>query len=200
MQELKDWHIQLMNEGFLDSDDSLSLRTDDEIYCIDGHTGEAMPIEQAGRPYLAHWTVYRNRPEIKAIIHSNAPATQTFSHTGRNLKPLLDDFAQIVGPSARCAIRPKQICSKLKSRNAVLLLGDGALCAAPSLDDAYATALVLEKNARAQIEGSFLGGAKRISSIEALFMRRVYLTRYSKADANNKIMADVDFELDETED
>ena len=197
MHELKDWHIQLMNEGFLDSDDSLSCKTAEGIFCIDNTSGAVVSLELAGRPYLAHWSIYRNRPEIRAIIHSSAPATQTFSHLGRNLKPLLDDFAQIVGPSARCAIRPKQICGKLKSRNAVLLIGDGALCAAPSLDDAYATALVLEKNARAQIEGSFLGGAKRISSLEALFMRRTYLTKYSKADAQNILSQDDEPEIDD---
>ena len=190
MLELTDWFAKLSDEGYLDLGASLSCRKDEQTWAIDTLTGQVLPIVEAGPAYYPHLAVYRARPEIRAIFHSSAPATQTFSHTGRNLKPLLDDFAQIVGPSARCAIRPKQVSRKLKNRNAVLLLGDGALCAAASLDDAYATAMVLEKNARAQIEASFLGGAKRISSIEALFMRRVYLTKYSRADELNKLGAD----------
>ena len=187
MQELLDWYEKLSREGFLGLNATLSCRQADTIACVDPMSGEVVPIEEGGRAYLTHRSIYRARPEIMAIIHSTAPATQTFSCTGRNLKPVLDDFAQLIGPSARCAATFQQASRKLKSRNAVLLKDEGALCAAPSLDDAYATAFVLEKNARAQIEGSFMGGVRRINPLEAIFMRRVYLTKYSKANRTNRL-------------
>lgn len=186
MHELQDWLAKLTREGYFGSSATLSCRQADSIVCVEQLSGAVVPIENAGTAYLAHRLIYAARPEIRAIVHSTAPATLTFSCTGRNLKPVLDDFAQLIGPSARCAATVRQASRKLKNRNAVLLKNEGALCAAPSLDDAYATALVLEKNARAQIEGSFLGGVKRINPIEALFMRRVYLTKYSKANRTNR--------------
>ncbi len=133
-----------------------------------------------------HRLIYRRFKEIRAIIHDLSPDTLTLSRAGQSVYPLLDDFAQIVGVSARVAEggplpgAAGEIARKLKGRYAVLVKNNGALCCGPSRSDAAAVAQVLEKGCRAVIGTAFFGGARPIHPVESLLMRLVYLAKYSK--------------------
>lgn len=138
--------------------------------------------------YKLHAAIYKQRKEFHALINTHPINTTTLSKAGRVVYPLLDDMAQIVGPTARVAqfgfpVNKKVIQSVLKAlrwRHAALLSGYGAICGAGNLDDAWAVAQILEKNCKATIESSFLGGGIRINRFEATLMRWIYLLKYSK--------------------
>jgi hypothetical protein len=124
------------------------------------------------------------------MITSYWPYSLTAAAAGREVPPLLDDFAQLVGVSARAVQGkkadprfPLQILRGLKRRNAVLIPEWGGLCAAASFDDALAVVQVLEKGCRAHIDSAFLGGGFRINPVEAWLMRMVYKYKYSKMKA-----------------
>jgi L-fuculose-phosphate aldolase len=132
-----------------------------------------------------HAAVYARCPGIRALIHSQAPCTLTASKTGQPLMPLLDDFAQIIGPRASCVnpLRkdaPRVLGQALTRRGAVVLKECGALCAGEGLEDASAAAYVCEKNAKAWIEASFLGGVRRLSRFDSYLMHWYYRFKYSK--------------------
>lgn len=135
-----------------------------------------------------HREVYRRRKDVNSVIHSKKPEIVAVSKIGKNMKPLLDDFAQLIGITVRGAEydpgntvkSAKKVVRKLRGRNAVLLSGNGALCAAGDKSDAEAVEMVLEKGARTQISADLIGGAKAINPVEALLMRVVYKTKYSK--------------------
>ncbi|MCI5538272.1 MAG: class II aldolase/adducin family protein [Oscillospiraceae bacterium] len=135
-----------------------------------------------------HREVYRRRKDVNSVIHSKKPEIVAVSKIGKTMKPLLDDFAQLIGITVRGAEydpgntvkSAKKVVRKLRGRNAVLLSGNGALCAAGDKSDAEAVEMVLEKGARAQISADLIGGAKAINPVEALLMRVVYKTKYSK--------------------
>ena len=135
-----------------------------------------------------HREVYRRRKDVNSVIHSKKPEIVAVSKIGKTMKPLLDDFAQLIGITVRGAEydpgntvkSAKKVVRKLRGRNAVLLSGNGALCAAGDKSDAEAVEMVLEKDARAQISADLIGGAKAINPVEALLMRVVYKTKYSK--------------------
>lgn len=135
-----------------------------------------------------HREVYRRRKDVNSVIHSKKPEIVAVSKIGKTMKPLLDDFAQLIGITVRGAEydpgntvkSAKKVVRKLRGRNAVLLLGNGALCAAGDKSDAEAVEMVLEKGARAQISADLIGGAKAINPVESLLMRVVYKTKYSK--------------------
>lgn len=135
-----------------------------------------------------HREVYRRRKDVNSVIHSKKPEIVAVSKIGKTMKPLLDDFAQLIGVTVRGAeYNPgntvksaKKVVRKLRGRNAVLLSGNGALCAAGDRSDAEAVEMVLEKGARTQISADLIGGAKAINPVEALLMRVVYKTKYSK--------------------
>jgi L-fuculose-phosphate aldolase len=134
-----------------------------------------------------HCCIYQQRTDVKVVITSQLPYTLTAAFAGRKILPMLDDFAQLVGVTAKVVQGkiadprfPSKVLKGLKRRNAVLIPQWGGLCAAAAFDDALAVVQVLEKGCRAQIDSSFLGGGFRINPLEAWLMRMVYKHKYSK--------------------
>lgn len=136
-----------------------------------------------------HREIYRRFEDIQAIIHTISPDILAVSKTGKAVNPLLDDFAQIIGTSARSVDRatlggPDRIVSeigrKMKGRNAVMLKGNGALCCGPTKSDAAAAVMIMDKNCKAVIVSGLFGQGKAINFLECMLMRYIYLKRYSK--------------------
>ena len=50
-----------------------------------------------------HRAVYLERREINAVIHAHSPNASTLAAARRELPPILDDVAQLIGPSVRVA-------------------------------------------------------------------------------------------------
>lgn len=131
-----------------------------------------------------HEEIYAKRPDVRYIVHNKSQACKIVSRRATHMKPLLDDFAQLVGTSVRIPINHhghdgKRIIVK-KNVNAVFSLDDGAFCLGETKDDAYATALVLDKACIAQIAASRYGSANFLSYRDCLKMNRHYRNSYSK--------------------
>ncbi|MBR5497529.1 MAG: hypothetical protein IKV76_06060, partial [Clostridia bacterium] len=60
------------------------------------------------------------------------------------------------------------------------------ICAAGNKYDAEAVEMVLEKEMRTDAAAKLFGGSKYINPVEALVMRVVYKTKYSKKTETNK--------------
>lgn len=133
--------------------------------------------------------VFKKRKGTNAIIISSLNYTTVVAQSGRTIPPLLDDLAQIVGPSVRCSKTQNatEVLSKLIGRNACMIKNKGAFATGRTLDEANTTTRVLEKGAKAFIESSMIGGVKPISKIEAVLMHFIYKKKYSKLDQNMKI-------------
>ena len=146
-------------------------------------TGDKYPSEAD-----LHRAIYQKREEVGAIIHSQEDAIVAASKIGKTLKPLLDDFAQIVGVSVKSAKydpnstlkSAKKVVKKLKGRNAVLLENNGALCVAGSEYDAGAIEFITNKGAKIQVCTKLYGKAKPINPVETRIMNLVYRLKYSK--------------------
>jgi L-fuculose-phosphate aldolase len=185
---------------------NLSLRTDDEN----------MVITPSGKPYEAlspedmvlvnyrtltwngenkpsselklHAAIYLERKDINSVIHTHQISASTVAAARREVPPILDDMAQIIGPSVRVADyalpNTKKIVRKtlraLRGRNAALMANHGAVCIGRDMEEAFVVCQVLEKACRVFIEAEFLGGAKEISPVEAWIMHKYYLMKYSK--------------------
>jgi L-fuculose-phosphate aldolase len=106
----------------------------------------------------------------------------------REVPPVLDDMAQIIGPTVRVADYAlpstkkivKLTVKALKGRNAALMANHGAVCVGRDLDETFVICQVLEKACKAFIEAEFLGGAKHINKFEAWAMHQIYIKKYSK--------------------
>lgn len=166
-----------------------------ETVRIDIATGnEVVDCENYPASAELHRAVYASREDVNCIIHSKKPEILAASVRGGKFKPLLDDFAQLVGVTlktgeynpANTVKTAKKVVRKLKGRNAVLVKDNGGICVAGNMYDAEAVEMVLEKEMRTDAAAKLIGDAKYINPVEAFLMRLIYKTKYSKKTETNK--------------
>ena len=113
-----------------------------------------------------------------SVMRDTDSTVMTVCSQGKALKAHLDDFAQMIGPDARCVLGDKKMAvGALKGRNAVLLHNEGALCVAENKDDAEAVSMILRKNCAAAL---YVQGKRPMGSLDAKLQRMVYQMKYSK--------------------
>ena len=167
--------------------------TPEDIVLVNYHTSKHEGTIKPSSEKELHCEIYRTRKKINAVVHTHQMNASTVAAAQREVPPILDDMAQIIGPSVRVAAYAlpstkkitKRTVSALKGRNAALMANHGAVCVGRDLDEAFVVCQVLEKACKAFIEAEFLGGAKSINKFEAHLMHQIYIRKYSReADKN----------------
>ena len=161
---------------------------DGAITRIDIATGNVIAGDGCEESIELHRAVYKKRDDVNYIYHTKNEYAVAASKLGKTMKPLLDDFAQLCGPTVRLAAynpndtlkTTKKVVKKLKGRNAVLLENNGALCVAGSEYDAGAVEIVMDKGCKTYIGAKMFERFKPINPIETRLMRIIYLKKYSK--------------------
>lgn len=168
--------------------------TTGDIVLVNIHTSEYDGSIKPSSEHKLHSEIYRTRPEINAVIHTHQMNASTCAAARREVPPILDDMAQIIGTTVRVAPYAlpstkkivKGTVKALKGRMAALMANHGAVCIGRDLSEAFVVCQVLEKACKAFIEAEFLGGAKSINKFEAYLMHQMYLKKYSAQDKNNR--------------
>jgi len=168
--------------------------TVDDIVLVNIHTSEYKGDIKPSSEHKLHSEIYRTRPEINAVIHTHQMNASTCAAARREVPPVLDDMAQIIGPTVRVAPyalpSTKRIVrgtlKALKGRMAALMANHGAVCIGRDIEETFVVCQVLEKACKAFIEAEFLGGAKSINKFESYLMHQVYLKKYSVQDKKNR--------------
>jgi L-fuculose-phosphate aldolase len=159
-----------------------------DIVIVDYKTLKFEGSKKPSSEKALHAEVYKTRKKINAVIHTHQMNASTVAAARREVPPILDDLAQIIGPSVRVADYAlpstkkivKATLKALKGRNAALMANHGAICLGRNLEEAFLVAQILEKGCKAFIEAEFLGGAKSIPKYEAHIMHQYYLLKYSR--------------------
>jgi len=162
--------------------------TPKDMVLVNFKTNEYKSDIKPSSEFKMHSGIYNDRKDVNAIIHTHQMNASTCAAARREVPAVLDDLAQIVGPSVRVAEYAlpstnkivKATVKALKGRNAALMANHGAVCVGRDLDEAFVVCQVLEKGCKAFIEAEFLGGAKHINKFEAWAMHQLYLKKYSK--------------------
>ena len=128
----------------------------------------------------AHRDIYLACPDFNNIIHNASSEVVAVSRLGKTMKPLLDDFAQIYGPTVKCAKSSDKAAKKIKGKNAVLIKDKGALCCGANEGDAQAVDMIMSKSSLTLLTTKIFGKSKAINPAEAWIMRIVYTLKYSK--------------------
>lgn len=211
---VRDAGLKLLKEGYISGTwGNISLRVDDKMMVItpSGRNYEDLMPEdivevnyqnlryegqiKPSSEYKLHAEIYKTRSRIQAVIHTHQMNASTVAAARRDVPPILDDMAQIIGPSVRVADYALPNTKKLvratvkalKGRYAALMANHGAVCIGRDMEEAFVVCEVLEKACKAFIEAEFLGGAKGISKFEAHLMHQYYLIKYSKEKKKNKL-------------
>jgi L-fuculose-phosphate aldolase len=164
-----------------------STLTPEDLPVVDIATGKWEGPKPSSEQGL-HLAVYRERSDINAVIHVHSPHASTLAAARHELPPILDDIAQLIGPSVRVADYAlpstkkivRETMKALKGRMAAIMANHGAICLGRTLDEALLCCQVLEKGCKAFIEAEFLGGAKELGKFEAWVMHQVFIRKYSK--------------------
>ena len=149
-----------------------SLTAEDmvEVDLDRGVIGSGTPSTELG----LHLTIYRNRPEVNAVVHAHPPVAVGFATAGEGLtEPLLPEATVRLGPvplipyatpgtpELEAAILPAA-----KRVNAMLLANHGAVTMGESVDQALDRMEILEHLARITLVANLLGGGKPLSPVQ----------------------------------
>lgn len=200
-QNIIDYIDKLITEKLLyGTKDVLSVRVDDNSFLVTPLDTELKNVkiedivkvnmsDNLSGEYDRLKCIYKARADINAIIHIYPKHCVTIANAGLNIPAVLDDMAQIVGPSAKSTKNSdnSSVIKTLKGRNCCFIKGDGVISTGRTMDESFVGCLVLEKAAQVYVEASVLGGAKVINIIEAKLMRFIYKKKYSKADQTRKM-------------
>ncbi|HEY5897927.1 MAG TPA: aldolase [Burkholderiales bacterium] len=117
-----------------------------------------------------HVWIYRQRPDVKAIIHTHAPYASALAATGQPLKTIHMDSAMLHG-CAHLAEWPgvpvaddegRLISAALGDAKCILLANHGLLTAGRSVEEAAYLAVFFERAARMQLRAMAAGGFKEV--------------------------------------
>ena len=117
-----------------------------------------------------HLEIYRQRPEINAVIHAHPPFATAFTITGNSLSdPILPEVVMMFGkiPTAPYATPSTQESAEsirhlIKEHDAILLDHHGAVTYGKSLDEAYYKMEKLEHAAKTILAAKSLGTPKKL--------------------------------------
>ena len=140
--------------------------------------GRGKPFSEIG----LHLTVYRNRPDVNAVVHAHPPTATGFAVAGVELaQPILAEAVVSLGlgvPTVPFAQPGGAACAALApfvaAHDAVLLGGNGALSWGAELEQAYLRMELVEHLARIALVAHQLGGVRPIpeAAIAALLESR----------------------------
>lgn len=103
-----------------------------------------------------HLGLYRLRPEVNAIIHTHPIHSQVFAVLRRNIPPVIDEAAQVLGGEVKVAEYALpgslelagNVCRAMEGRvRACLMANHGAVCVGESMEQAFKVCAVLEMTA-----------------------------------------------------
>jgi ribulose-5-phosphate 4-epimerase/fuculose-1-phosphate aldolase len=139
---------------------------------------ESQPVDARGRSPVnerfIHGEVYKQRPEVMAVVHNHSPSVIPFSCTHTSLRPIfhMSAFIGLGVPNweirearegtdmlVRDSYLGASLARKLGSHPAALMRGHGAVVVGESLQVAVGRSVYLEQNARMQFQAEMLAGA-----------------------------------------
>lgn len=146
------------------------ITTEDIIHC----SAEGIPL-RPGKKHSTesklHFHIYKNRPEINAVIHCHPPAATAFACSGKTLdRPILPEIVLTLGRIPLCPYSTPSTDSLPHSLNeylpyavVFLLANHGAVAVGRNLSEAYNRMEKLEHYAEMMVNAESLGGPKMLS-------------------------------------
>jgi L-fuculose-phosphate aldolase len=141
---------------------------------------------RGGRPNPGvrfHVWIYRQRPDVRAIVHTHPPHASALAATGALLKIAHMDSAMLYGtahlpewPGVPVADDEGRIISAaLREAKTILLANHGLLAAGASVEEAAYLAVFMERACRMQLLAAAAGGVKEVKPERAREAREFLL-------------------------
>ena len=178
---------RLREYGLHGEGDSVSVRTEGGMLFVDNSREvKFVKVGEAKGEAALHEGVYA-QTDAAAVVHAHPDYVSAVAKAGVTIPAVIDDMAQIVGPTCRTVEGKEAAAKELKKRNSCLMKGDGAVTTGRTLNEAFTCMMVLQKAAICFVSASVLGGNVVINGLEARLMRFVYKKKYSKINTENNM-------------
>ncbi len=178
---------RLREYGLHGEGDSVSVRTEGGMLFVDNSREvKFVKAGEAKGEAALHEGIYA-QTDAAAVVHAHPDYVSAVAKAGVTIPAVIDDMAQIVGPTCRTVEGKEAAAKELKKRNSCLMKGDGAVTTGRTLNEAFTCMMVLQKAAICFVSASVLGGNVVINGLEARLMRFVYKKKYSKINTENNI-------------
>ncbi|HIY98267.1 MAG TPA: class II aldolase/adducin family protein [Firmicutes bacterium] len=178
---------RLREYGLHGEGDSVSVRTEGGMLFVDNSREvKFVKAGEAKGEAALHEGIYA-QTDAAAVVHAHPDYVSAVAKAGVTIPAVIDDMAQIVGPTCRTVEGKEAAAKELKKRNSCLMKGDGAVTTGRTLNEAFTCMMVLQKAAICFVSASVLGGNVVINGLEARLMRFVYKKKYSKINTENNM-------------
>ena len=114
---------------------------------------------------LMHYAIYKNRPDVMAIVHTHSIYSSVLSVTDQGIPPVTEDTAMLLGNGVEVSeyaiTGSKELADNvvigLGTNNATIMKNHGAVAVGSDMDRAVTAAQVLEKSAHIFIMAKMSG-------------------------------------------
>ncbi|MCK9221719.1 MAG: class II aldolase/adducin family protein [Limnochordia bacterium] len=152
-----------VSKGFMTTD--MLVKVDTEGNVISGRMRPSSELKM-------HLAVYRQRPDVNAVVHAHPPTATAFAVVGIPLKkPIIPEVVISLGwiPIAKYGTPstdeiPQAISQHLENHDAILLQNHGAITVGVNLENAYFKMETLELYAKISLAARQLGEARVLPS------------------------------------
>ena len=145
--------------------------TEDDLVCM---TLDGEILEGSRKPsseWRMHAEIYRQKPEVRAVIHTHSPSATAFAVNNQEIPVILIEMVPFLGGNVEVAefALPGTVevgieaAKKLKDRYACLMANHGVLAVGESLEQAHTRAIYTEDAAKIYCLALSNGSVKIIS-------------------------------------
>lgn len=138
--------------------------------------------------FSMHIGIMNMRPDVNAVIHTHPVESQVFACLHRDIPPVIDEAAQLLGGTVECAEYALPGTEEL-AHNVIEALGDGAaclmanhgaVCVGKDMDTAFRVCTVLEMTAEIYQKALAIGKPEPIDEDKVLFMKDFAANHYGQ--------------------
>jgi len=161
----------------------------DDYVEMDLETGEILSTggQTPTSEWHTHFTIYRERPEVKAIVHTHPPYTIALISSGVEMKPITPEHAVFMENSVTIPyIIPcgeelaDAIRKKISDFDIILLRNHGVITLGESVLEAFTRAELIEDAAKVQFLSQQIGEPKFLSRAEISEVQNLDAETYRK--------------------
>lgn len=162
---------------------SYDLMTMEDLVIVDSESKVAEGRYQPSVETPLHMQIYRNRPDVRAIVHVHSLYATAFAVARQKIPVILEETAQVVGHEvpvadyARCgtSMLADSVVSSLGAEHrAVLLANHGLVAAGISMEEALKIACVVEKTARVAVYARGLGNVYSLEDADIEILKEKF--------------------------
>jgi len=163
--------------------------TEEQLCEIDLNTGEQVGGRLKPTSELKlHLAIYRARPDVMGVMHTHSTYASAFSVAHKDIPPVVEDLAQVVGGSVACAKyalpgTDELGCHTVKSlgaKGAVLLANHGMVGVGPTVMEALRVCQIVEKGAKIYALAKMVGNPFLLSLEDVEYLRDAYTNSYGQ--------------------